>query len=41
MGLHRLLDGHLIRAGNLFTGYRFHVGQVDPAPEAPQVSYAR
>ena len=34
MRLHRVLDGHLIHAGNLCTGYCFHVGQVDPAPEA-------
>ena len=32
MRLHRVPGGHLIHAGNLCTGYRFHVGQVDPAP---------
>ena len=33
MRLHLVLDGHLIRAGNLCTGYCFKVGQVDSAPE--------
>ena len=26
MRFHRVLDGHLIHAGNLCTGYCFHVG---------------